>query len=108
VISSDTVLNDVIAILNNLLDDWELEAEIREDSYVLADLGLESIDVVALASAVDAKYQSSLPFAQFISELQSLEQRDFTIGRFVEFVTRALNEVPLRAPRSVLRVEVAD
>jgi acyl carrier protein len=91
-IAPPTVLSDVIDILNTLLDDWELDVEIREDTYVLAELGLESIDVVALASAVDEKYQRSLPFARFVSELQSRQQRDFTIGRFVEFVTQALNE----------------
>ncbi len=90
-IPRETVLPDVIAILEELLGDWEFEGEIREDSYMWKDLGLESIDAVALGSGINERYQRTLPFARFLYDLAQQEQRDFTVGQLVDFVTRALN-----------------
>ncbi|MDQ5854342.1 MAG: acyl carrier protein [Chloroflexota bacterium] len=86
----ETVLSDVIAILEELLGDWDFQGEIREDSSILEELGLESIDAVALGSEIEEKYGRSLPFAQFLVDLREQEQSDFTVGQLVDFVTRAL------------------
>lgn len=91
VIERDTVLSDVIAILEELMGDWERPEDIREDSLILEELGLESIDAVALGTEIEEKYQRTLPFAQFLVELQAQERRDFTVGQLVDFVTRALS-----------------
>jgi acyl carrier protein len=91
VISREAVLLDVIGILQELMGDWEFEGEIREDSYMWKDLGLESIDAVALGSGINERYQRTLPFAQFLYALAQQEQKDFTVGQLVDFVTRALN-----------------
>jgi acyl carrier protein len=91
VIPRETVLADVIAILKGLMGDWEFEGELREDSLLLEELGLESIDAVVLGTSIQEKYQRTLPFPQFLIELREREQRDFTIGELVDFVTRALN-----------------
>lgn len=87
----ETVLADVIAIVEQLLGDWEFQGEIREDSYILEELGLESIDAVALGSELEEKYRRSLPFAQFLIDLRERERSDFTVGELVDFVTRALH-----------------
>jgi acyl carrier protein len=99
VASRETVLSDVITILMDLMGDWEFEGEIREDSTVLEELGLESIDAVALGGEIEEKYQRTLPFAQFLIELHERERSDFTVGQLVDFVTRALNAEPVGVPR---------
>jgi acyl carrier protein len=91
VIAREAVLSDVIGILEDLMGDWEFGADIREDSYMWKDLGLESIDAVALGSGINERYQRTLPFAQFLYELSQQEEKDFTVGQLVDFVTRALN-----------------
>jgi acyl carrier protein len=99
VISRDTVLLDVIGILEELMGDWEFDGEIREGSYRWRDLGLESIDAVALGSGINEKYQRNLPFAQFLYDLVRQEQKDFTIGQLVDFVTHALGDAEAKAVR---------
>jgi acyl carrier protein len=92
-----TIKEDVLALFKELRGDWESSDEdIREDSYVLEDLGFESIDAVALGTSIEEKYQRPLPFAQFLLDLQEQEKRDFTVGQLIDFVARELNtaEVP--------------
>ncbi len=96
-VARETVLADVRAILEELMGDWEFEGEVREDAYLFMDLGLESIDAVALGTGLEEKYQQSLPFAQFLLALQEQERIDFTIGHLVDFVTAALNSAELGA-----------
>ncbi len=92
-----TILADVVSILQELLEDWEFDGAITEASYVLGDLGLESIDAVALGTALEEKYQRTLPFAQFLSAKVQSDQAstelnlDFTVGEIVDFVVSALN-----------------
>jgi acyl carrier protein len=91
VIRRETVLADVIGILETLSGDWELESEIREGAYLLGELGLESIDAVALGTAIEEKYQRAIPYVQFLLQLEQNEVRDFTVGEFVDFITEELN-----------------
>ena len=101
-IARETVLVDVLQIIDALMGDWELESEVTKDSWVLRDLGLESIDAVALGSQIAEKYGRELPFAEFF--ISVMEQRsggfvpagepepgDFTVGELVDFMTRELN-----------------
>ena len=99
-----TVLADVESILQELLEDWEFEGAISEQSRILGDLGLESIDAVALGTALEEKYQQTLPFAHFLSRLQRSDQEetepgpDFTVGEIVDFVLESLGaSAPVRA-----------
>src|SRR4051794_18834605 len=94
----ETILADVIAIILGLMGDWDHEAKVREDSLILEELGLESIDAVALGAALEEMYQRALPFAQFLISVQRQERRDFTVGQLVDFVNRELKaEAAFRA-----------
>lgn len=90
-IDRQTVLADVVRILEELTADWDREAEIREDSEMLAELGLESIDLVALGAGIEETYRRSLPYPQFIIALTEQQRTDFTVGELVDFVVRELN-----------------
>jgi acyl carrier protein len=91
VIAYETVLADVIEIIESISGDWELEEEIREDSWVLRDLGMESIDAVALGTEIAEKYGRELPFARFLVAHLEQDPGDFTVGQLVAFMTRELN-----------------
>jgi hypothetical protein len=91
-ISKEKVLNDVIEILNDLTSDWELDEEISSDTLILNDLEFESIDGVALASAVEEFYEQSFPFSEYLSELGEKEVEDITVGGLADFVHQNLDK----------------
>jgi acyl carrier protein len=104
VIVRATVLAHVIQTIERLMGDWELEGEIGEDSLLLGDIGLESIDAVALATEIAETYGRELPFDRFLSarldqeEMAYLQWKDFTVGELVDFVTTELNAQERQAP----------
>lgn len=47
----------VIATLENLMQDWEVEEPIREGTLVVADLGFESIDLIQMVGALERAFR---------------------------------------------------
>jgi acyl carrier protein len=81
------VLDAVLELLGELSGDWEYGGEIGPGTYFLADLGLESLDIVVLSTLIQQRY-GRLPFAEYLEELgqRPLEQRDITVAELAEFV----------------------
>jgi acyl carrier protein len=86
----ETILADVKALLEELTGDWELETEIGDDSLLLGDVGLESIDLVALGTGIEEKYQRPLSYAQLLTQLGEQERQDLTVAELVDFVLEQL------------------
>jgi acyl carrier protein len=82
------VLDGVLGMLSELSGDWEYEGEITADTYFLADLGLESLDIVVLGTLIQQRY-GRLPFAEYLEELgqRPVEERDVTVAELVTFVS---------------------
>ena len=79
-------------IMTELRDDWEYSGEITEGTGMFRDLGFESIDAVALGSAIEDHYNRSLPFAEFLMKANERQATDITIGELLDFVTEHLTE----------------
>jgi acyl carrier protein len=81
------VLDGVLELLGELSGDWEYDGLITPDTYFLADLGLESLDIVVLGTLIQQRY-GRLPFAEYLEELgqRPVEERDITVAELVEFV----------------------
>jgi acyl carrier protein len=81
------VLDGVLELLNELSGDWEYDGAIGPDTYFLADLGLESLDIVVLGTMIQQQY-GRLPFAEYLEELgqRPVEERDVTVAELVAFV----------------------
>jgi len=81
------VLDGVLEILRELSGDWEYDGEITPDTYFLADLGLESLDIVVLGTLIQQLY-GRLPFAEYLEELgqRPIAERDVTVAELVAFV----------------------
>lgn len=81
------VLEDVLALLNELSGDWEYDGVVGPDTYFLADLGLESLDIVVLGTMIQQQY-GRLPFAEYLEELgqRPVEERDVSVAEVVAFV----------------------
>ena len=87
----DDVLQTVLSFLKKMDEEWEDTDEITPRTWLVADLGLESIDVVVLGTTIQEHYDKSMPFAEFLAEIGEQEVRDIQVDQFVEFVYRHLN-----------------
>jgi acyl carrier protein len=88
----EAVFETVVDILRKMDEDWEDSIELTLETWLVADLGLESIDVVVLGTTIQEHYNRSMPFAEFLAEIGEREIRDIRIDQFVDFVHRHLNQ----------------
>lgn len=81
------VLQGVLAILEEAQGDWEFDGEIGPDTRFVADLGLESLEIVILSTMVQQRF-GKLPFPQFFEEIgqRPEEERDLTVAEVATFV----------------------
>jgi acyl carrier protein len=85
-ITRQQVETDTLTLLQQLADDWEYSGEIDAQTYLLADMGLESLGVVILSATVQEFYETTLPFTDFFTEIGNRKVRDVTVGEWVDFV----------------------
>jgi len=88
---------DVVRVLGQLADDWEYYGEITPQTRLFADMGLESLDIVVLATSIQEHYGRVMPFPEFFAELGQREIRDISVGEWVDFVYKHLNEASGKA-----------
>ena len=96
-VDKQTVMKDVLNLLNQLARDWEYSGEITPDTLLFADLGFESIDAVVLASFVQDHYHQPMPFPQLLARIGQRDVKDLRIGELVDFICQHLNSVPVGA-----------
>jgi len=89
------VLTAVLGLLGELADDWEYDGEIGPGTSFIADMGLESLDIVVLTTMVQEQY-GRLPFPEYLDELgqRPVEERDITVADLASFVCE--HRQPLR------------
>jgi acyl carrier protein len=80
-------LESVLELLNELAGDWEYDGAIEPETYFLADLGLQSLDIVVLATLIQEQ-NGPLPFPEWFEELgqRPVEERDITVAELVAFI----------------------
>ncbi len=83
-----TIFNDILATLEKVSEDWEYSGQITTDTFLLEDLGLESIDVVVLGEFLEEYYQQSFPFTEYFTELAQQEILDLRISDLVDFIDK--------------------
>jgi acyl carrier protein len=84
-----TVLDELLEVLDELAGDWDYDGEVGPDTRLLADLGLESLDLVVLGTMVQQRW-GALPFAEWLAELgeRPVDDRDVTTAELAAFVER--------------------
>ncbi len=91
---SEATKDDVFQTVRNILlkmdEGWDDDQEITLETWLVADLGLESIDVVVLGTTIQEHYQQTLPFAEYLSDIGEQEVRDIQVEKFVDFVCQHL------------------
>jgi acyl carrier protein len=81
------VLMGVLELLDELAGDWEYGGVIGPETRFIADLGLESLEIVVLGTMIQHQY-GRLPFAEYLEELgqRPVEERDVTVAELVAFI----------------------
>lgn len=80
------VLKELVLILADLREGWEYSEQITEKTGIFGDLEFESIDAVALGSAVEDHYNRTLPFAEFLTKAGQRGAKDICVGELVDFL----------------------
>ncbi|WP_374215393.1 acyl carrier protein [Streptomyces cucumeris] len=89
-----SVLADIAGMLRTMLDEYGVDdIEITMQTRFTEDLELESIDLVALAGSLEARYGQHVNFAEFVADLELDEIIDLSVGRLVDHVVRKLRTV---------------
>ena len=90
-LNREAVINDLMTLLKELGEDWEYSGKLTEQTGIFGDLGFESIDAVALGSAIEEHFGQELPFAEFLSKARDQNLQDITLGSLLDFLMTNLN-----------------
>jgi len=85
-----TVLDEVAAMIGQVLDDPELTADITRDTTFQAHLGFESLDIVLLGNQLVARYGDAINFPVFLSTLSIDEIIGLRVGDLVDHIRSSL------------------
>jgi acyl carrier protein len=83
--TSTQLLADVLELMTQLAGDWEYDGPITADTFLFADLGLESLDLVVLGTSVQERY-GRMPFAEFLAQVGQRTLRDVSVGELAAFI----------------------
>jgi acyl carrier protein len=89
--SRDELMGELLGLLQTLAGDWEYTDEITPRTRFITDMGLGSLDLVMLATAVQERYETRLPFVEFFSEIGRREVPDLPVEEWVDFVHKHLD-----------------
>lgn len=93
----DSILTDITEMLHAILFDYGTDIEVTMDTSFHEDLDMESIDLVALAGRLQARYGNAVNFAQFIAGLELEQIIELRVGQLVDFVATSLDSVEVAA-----------
>jgi acyl carrier protein len=85
-----SILAEISEMLRAIRDDLDTGIAITMDSAFRADLAIESIDIVALAGRLQARYGDAVQFAQFVGALDLDAVSELRVGQLVEFIMSSL------------------
>jgi acyl carrier protein len=85
-VTQEQIAADLEGIFHETMGDWEYSGEITPDTRLFADLGLESIDVVALGGAIEEHYQRNFPFAQWLIHMRDQQVDDIRVKDVIQFL----------------------
>jgi len=88
-----TVLADVGTMIRDVIgEDWVEEVPIEMNTSFARDLELESIEFVALAEQLKAKFGKGVDFASWLGSMELEQILQLRVGQLVEFIVRCNSE----------------
>jgi acyl carrier protein len=86
----EEVFAHLVGQLQQVAHDWEVEGGITEQTRLFGDLNFESLDLVVLGAALQEHYGRTFPFAEFFAEIGQRQQKDLTVGEWLDFLYQHL------------------
>lgn len=82
--NSSSTLAAVIATIESIVQDWDLDQPVNADTRLVADLGFESIDLIQMAAALEQEFgRPNFSFADLLI-VDGRYVDDLTVGRIAE------------------------
>lgn len=93
-ITSDAILGDLIKILEEMTVDWDTDfsGKICSETYLKADLGFGSINVVYLIAELQERYGRRDFLSERLFVVGGKPVLDLKVGDLVEFIVQRLND----------------
>lgn len=85
------ILDYVVRTIEELSQDWDYSREVGAQSLLFTELGMESLDVVVLGTAIQEHYQFQMPLAELLAEVGQRANHDLSISELVDFTDLHLN-----------------
>ena len=79
--------------LRDFREDSDSALTITEETGIFHQLGFESIDAIGLSTALEARFNQSFPFPEFMMMMKKENATDITVGQLLEFLV-----VNMRSP----------
>ncbi len=90
----ETLFRSLVQILQDMTSDWDSDFSggIQPETWLIGELGFESIDVVQLIVAIEEHFQSrGFPFADLVMQ-DGRYVEDLQVEQIVSFLHRNLNQ----------------
>lgn len=88
--AQDTILADLTEMIDAVLGDFADDQVVTMDTTFSEDLGMESIDVIALAGRLQSRYGDTVNFAHFVAKLDLDTVRELKVGQLVNHIAESL------------------
>ena len=90
----------VLETIGELSQDWDYSRPVGPESLLFSELGLESLDVVVLGTAIQEHYKRLMPFAELLSEIGQRDRKDLSIKELVDFIAAhiSVQKTPALSP----------
>lgn len=85
-VTKQEVTDAVLGLLRKLAEDWDHDDEIGTGTWLVRDLGMESIDVVVLGTTLQEHFQTNLPFAEYLADVGQRPVKDIQVEELIGFV----------------------
>lgn len=87
--TEERVLADVAAIVRDVIgEEWSADVPIEMETSFSQDLELESIEFVALAEQIKARYGKGVDFTAWLASMDIKEILALRVGQLVELIVR--------------------
>ncbi|MEU1888870.1 acyl carrier protein [Micromonospora sp. WMMD987] len=90
--AQDTILAELTEMIHAVLGDFADDQVVTMDTSFSADLGMESIDVIALAGRLQSRYGDTVNFAHFVAKLDLETVRELKVGQLVAHIAESLEQ----------------
>lgn len=91
-LTREAVRAQVVDLLKDVREDWDHSLVISDHTGLFNELGFESIDAIGLSSALEAHFEQTLPFPEFMARAKEQNLKDITIGQLLDFLMKNLRK----------------